>query len=175
MDMLGTYEKTPDDPQTLRVFENGHSTHERIQGWLEDMGLMIEAERKLISEELNISGSCDGVIELPGEGEFIIEIKTISAKGFRYLTEPKAPHYAQLQLYMYLAGVHQGILLYECKDDQRMKEFRVQYDEKFAKELVQKVKFVNECVAKNELPPKPFSKSSFECRYCPYRNTVCWK
>lgn len=173
-DMIGTYPKEEIEDRILRVFENGHSTHERIQNWLEEMGIMVEAERKLVDDELNIRGNCDGVIELGDEGEFIIEIKTISSKGFRYLKEPKDKHYAQLQLYMYLSGVHQGILFYECKDDQRIREFKVEYNEEFAMDLVEKIKFINECVAKGELPPKQYAKTSFDCRYCDYRNTICW-
>lgn len=173
-DMIGTFPKEQIEERILRVFQNGHSSHERIQNWFDEMGILVEEEKRLTDDELNIKGNCDGVLELGDEGLFVLEIKTISAKGYRYLKEPKPKHYAQIQLYMHLAEIHKGILFYECKDDQRIKEFKVEYDEDFVQELIEKIKWINECVANQELPDRQYEKNSFDCRYCEYRKTICW-
>lgn len=113
--------------------------------------------------------------EGPDNDVMIVELKSISDSGFKWISKrgPKENHKKQLQLYMYLTGIKEGMLLYENKNTQELKEFFISYDEKLVKEVVNQIVYVNEHVNKKTLPPKEYEENSFECRYCPFRD-ICW-
>ena len=53
-------------------------------------------------------------------------MKSINDKGFKALIDtPKPEHLVQLQIYLNLAGVENGVVLYENKNDQTLKAFKV--------------------------------------------------
>lgn len=111
----------------------------------------------------------------PDNDVMIVELKSISESGFNWIKKrgAKDNHIKQLQLYMYLTGIRMGMLLYENKNTQEMKEFFIEYDEKIAQEVVDQIIFVNKCVDENTLPPKEFDRTDFDCRYCDFKN-ICW-
>jgi CRISPR/Cas system-associated exonuclease Cas4 (RecB family) len=112
--------------------------------------------------------------EGPDNDVMIVELKSISESGFNYLNRgPKDNHKRQLHLYMYLTGIRAGMLLYENKNTQELKEFIIEYDEELAKEVVEQIIMVNKHVDENKLPEKEYNRTDFECRYCPYKN-ICW-
>lgn len=72
--------------------------------------------------------------------------------------------------------INKMIFLYEDKNTQELKEFTVKYDEELWKDLEAKYEYINEYVAKKEVPPRPdeaTSKSCSLCRWCSYK-TECW-
>ena len=111
----------------------------------------------------------------PDNDIMIVELKSISDSGFKYLdrTGGKDTHKKQLQLYMYLTGIKIGMLLYENKNTQEMKEYILPYDPVLAQEVVDQIILVNKCVDEGTFPDKEYDQLSFECRYCPYSN-ICW-
>ena len=112
-------------------------------------------------------------MEIEGE-KYLVELKSANDKMFyNYLKEPKEQHVDQLQLYMYLAGVHKGFILYENKNDQSLKEFYVEYDQTKVSQLIDKIITVNESVKNKTLPPRDYTKSHWQCRYCDFR-ALCW-
>ena len=54
---------------------------------------------------------------------------------FRTLSEPKQDNVFQIQLYMHYFNIKKGILLYIDKDQQEMKEFMLDYDQKMVESL----------------------------------------
>ncbi|MBO8161087.1 MAG: hypothetical protein H0Z24_05575 [Thermosipho sp. (in: Bacteria)] len=52
------------DPRARRIFDNGHHTHERLQTYLKDCGLLIMEEVPLRNDEYNIQGHTDGFLNL---------------------------------------------------------------------------------------------------------------
>lgn len=172
------------DPRVIRIFENGHSMHERFENWFDSMGIQIAAEVELspdspdqaIAErcrELDIRGKTDSLIEIGGE-YYLVELKSANDRMFKnFLQEPKEQHVEQLQLYMYLSGVHQGFLLYENKNDQSLKEFLIEYDEEMVNRLREKILNVNEHVNNNTLPEREFTRSHWQCKYCDFSG-ICW-
>jgi CRISPR/Cas system-associated exonuclease Cas4 (RecB family) len=180
------------------IFSNGNSYHERIEKLFKDAGILIISEMPLKDEELHISGRLDIItynikkdrekstpIELKdAEGNIVfsgfteellvVEMKSISEKGFEKLSRPKPEHYDQLMLYLHLTKIQDGILLYESKNTQDMLEFYVEYSEEEANRIIGKIK---ECVkhyTEKTLPVRPYDKHSYECQYCDYRNK-CWE
>lgn len=114
------------------------------------------------------------VYEGPDNDVLIVELKSIGDSGFNYLSKgPKREHVLQLTLYMYLTGIRAGMLLYENKNTQHMKEFYIPYDVETAREIVNQVKYVNDFVDRRELPPREYDQTDFQCRYCNY-NKYCW-
>lgn len=114
------------------------------------------------------------IYEGPDNDVMILELKSISDKGFGYLgTTGKDEHRRQLHLYMYLTGIRVGMLLYENKNTQEMKEFLVPYDPEFAQTVIDQIILVNKCIDEGTIPEKEYDNLSFQCRYCPY-NSICW-
>ena len=90
------------DPRTQRIFDNGTYTHERLQSYLIDMGLLLMDEVPLLNEEYNIQGHTDGFLNLDGEVA-ILEIKSINDNGFNQLKDAKEEHKCQGLIYLYCA------------------------------------------------------------------------
>jgi len=154
--MLGT-EVEPHEPRLMRVFECGHSMHERFERWFGELGIQIAPELVLDENspdetiarkcrELNVSGRTDSVIII-GDKLYLVELKSANSNMFKYqLKQPKVQHLWQLQIYMYLTNIHEGFLLYEDKNTQELKEFYIKYDPDLVAMLIERIKFVNECV-----------------------------
>ena len=53
----------------------------------------------------------------------VIELKSINQRNFILLTKPKPEHVIQLQIYLNLTGYEIGSVLYENKNDQKIKAF----------------------------------------------------
>lgn len=187
-------------PQSLSIFENGHSFHNRMEHWFDKAGILIAPELPIKNDELNISGRTDAVINNPNSTKYqylrevtlvdfndkviytgpdneiaLVELKSINYKGFNRVRNegPKEEHVAQLQLYMFLTGIHHGIIFYENKNDQETLEFWIEYDPVLVAKLIDKIKVINAHVAGGTVPDREGTRSSFKCRYCDYQE-ICW-
>lgn len=198
------YDAKQMESRFLLIMDNGSSFHERCEKLFESTGLLIAPEVSFRIPELNLSGRSDVLIdnflphtpstntiklykpsETEGEQELIyegpdndviiVELKSISESGFKYLDRQgaKEAHIMQLMLYMHIMGVKQGMLLYENKNTQEMKEFFIGYDEDMSKKIIEKIHSANRHVAENTLPEKEFERSDFECMYCDFKD-MCW-
>jgi hypothetical protein len=170
------------DATLLRIFQNGDHMHLRYQEYFEGMGIQIAEELELTEKSenqmtaercklYNIGGRTDSLIELEGES-YLIELKSINGDSFKFqLSEPKSAHVDQLQLYMFLSGVHHGILLYENKNTQEIKMFTVDYNEENIEPILQKVLYVNKCVENKVLPPREGIRTDYKCKSCGHRGS----
>lgn len=179
---LGTGDFVVTDPRVKRIFANGHNVHSRIQKLLKDWGLLLEEEVTAENKEWRIYGHCDGILKLKRktsdnnikEIKVALEIKSINLKGFEYALKkgPKIEHICQVRIYMWLLGLKQGILYYECKNDQRHKAWIVGQNEKTINEVKNKIKAAIEYVDKKELPDASYNDNLLECRWCQYQE-IC--
>jgi len=179
MGMLG-YECIPPDAHALRIFANGDSMHTRYQQWLAEIGILVAAEFSIKNDKLRISARPDALVSVDHmEADTpiaIAELKSMNAKGFARLVQtntPKEEHVMQLQLYMHLTGIHLGVIIVENKDTQDLWEYWTDYDPAMANKLVEKIMMVNVCVDEGMLPDREYEQTSFQCRYCDYRE-ICW-
>ncbi len=192
------YPSKPFEPKTLLIFENGTYFHDRIEnicGNLKD--IMITPEFSFSDKELNVSGRSDMIIrniyphkpsnkiitlydkekllyEGPDNSAMIVELKSIKEKGFLWIVKTNKPdekHVKQLHLYMYLTGIRAGLLLYENKNTQDIKEFLIKYDEKITKKVLDQIHLINECIASKQLPPHEYDALSMECQWCDFFDT----
>lgn len=183
--------------RNLLIMDNGTYFHERMESTFKKMGILIAPELKLIHDDLRISGRSDAIvwnwlktgpveddkdIELfasdgelvyagPQSDVLIVELKSINSKGYDKLpkTMPKKEHRMQLQLYMYLTGIRQGVVYYENKDTQEQKYFYVAYDQQIVDEVISDILTIIQHIDAGTLPDREFPPVSFECRFCDYR------
>lgn len=193
--MLG-YPKQKPNLRTFSILENGTYFHDRIEKMFRDSGHLIASELPFKDPELKISGRLDLIIKNPIERKpktpiqlighdeqvvyegfseelAIVELKSISDKGFARLTDGKEEHKDQVTLYMSHEKIYDSYLLYENKNTQELAEFYVPFDSKRAERIIEKIKFCGRCFEDNVLPEKSFMRNDFECIYCDYRE-LCW-
>ena len=127
--------------QLLRVFDNGHDVHKRIQNYLQEMGILKEIEYPVENREYEIKGHADGILDIDGK-KGVLEIKSINSQGFYGLFEPDEKHLIQVNVYMFCLEIPRGVILYENKDNQDLKEFFVKQDPKVIQPVLEKIKLV---------------------------------
>ena len=159
------YPKKPTEPRFMRVFEHGNHTHMRIMSVLFSLGLVNAVEISIPENEF-IHGRADAIISMDGE-PYVIEIKSVNTMKFRK-EEPDADHVKQLQLYLHFFKIKKGILVYENKDTQALKEFAVEYDEAFVRDIISFFNELKEKVDKDIIPGIPADIENWRCEYCPY-------
>ncbi len=159
--------KKKPEPRVLRIFDNGDYTHMRIMSVLFGLGIVRATELKIPAQEI-ISGRADAIIDIEGK-PCVLEIKSIGSYKFAKLQEPEPDHMKQVQLYMHFFKIPDGILLYEDKDKQNLKEFAIKYDPFLIQEALKKFKELKEQIDKNIVPPIPIDIEPWRCDYCDYK------
>lgn len=138
-------------PDQIRVFENGHSVHERYQKLWEQMGCLLSMEKSVSSKnhpilkqyEWELRGHYDAILDAKILQKYakrkstmstdsvpiVVDIKTMSNWGFQKLLENNLAYCQsyidQLSIYMYLTGIPYGILFVENKEKNKIIELQV--------------------------------------------------
>ena len=119
--------------QTLRIFDLGNDRDRSWKRYLAEAGVTVRTsdpdQLRMKVNWLRLSGECDGLAVDPSGKLCIIEVKTINPFQFTKLMEPLPQHILQVHAYMGGLGVHQSIVLYEGKGDQKIKAFYVPMDD----------------------------------------------
>ena len=84
-----------------RIFDNGTYTHERLQGYLLKMFLLICDEVPILNDEYKIQGHTDGLLELSKNEVGVLEIKSINDHQYSQLKDAKEEHKKQGLIYLY--------------------------------------------------------------------------
>lgn len=156
----------------------GTEAHERIQKLFEKTGDLVEAERKVISEDPPIFGFADLVIKWQGQ-EVVGEIKTTTQESFVSKSAKNTGagyHLLQVLIYMKVLGLEKGFLLYENKNTQQLLLLPVTWNKDNTKLINDTFEWMREVYdnAKNgELPNRPYTQKSPACKACPFF-THCW-
>lgn len=157
----------------------------------------IHSEIGFLDEETWIGGHIDCLLLLPTGDHLILDYKSIRKRLFDKLYDgPKPEHLVQMQCYLYVSGLKYGKFIYECKDDQEVKEFDVIKDDKMVQHIVEEAKNLKTIVTvqnssgKWTLPPRAnstnpvkdeqeglpvirYNKDMSTCMRCMYRKH-CW-
>lgn len=145
------------EPRTRRIFDNGTKTHERLQEYLLDQGILISDEVPCINPKYNIQGHTDGFLNLGKKTTEtvlvpkgccraklqvnkytevgILEIKSINSNGFSQLKDAKPEHKQQAMIYLYCAEERRKLLQekyidipsFLASESERAEEFRQRY------------------------------------------------
>lgn len=166
--LLSTHESSDSDPRVKRIFDNGRYVHQRIQNYYREIGVLIDEDVPISDEKYEICGEIDGLLKFWDE-LIVLDVKSINKNGFRNLYKPSYGYIVQLNVYMYCLGLRYGILLYECKDDQEVAEFLVEYNESILVPIFQKLKYVQKCIQLGQVPPR---FEGYDCYWCSY-NSSC--
>lgn len=177
------YPKKEKEARVLRIFDRGDITHQRLMRALFGISeiRVIASEIDMPSKEI-IHGRAD-VIIAHNNRLYIVDFKSISDYKFKKLDTPEVPHEQQLQLYMHYFKVPQGIILYENKNTQELKEFELKYDYKLCKKIISDFEDLKEQYLNQDIiPPIPLKlkeareaannneeKFPWECEYCDFR------
>lgn len=150
----------PHTARELRVFDNGHNRDAAMKGYLRDAGLSVVGEeeaRTVTMPYLRLKGSLDDIVHHPETGEWwVFEMKTCNSYTFSQLREPKPAHRLQVTAYMAATHIEQAIVLYEAKNDQAQRAFKVAFDRELWKGIVERLRRLRVLAeAKDaEMPPQ---------------------
>lgn len=126
-------------------------------------------ECRCINEDYKISFQPDGAFRF-NKKECLLEIKTTSMFQFQKLNAPKWEHIRQATLYALGLNMRYVLFFYEDRNFTRHKLFLFEVTEDLKQEMMEKVRYLEECLKNNILPPKEEDK----CTYCDYKGR-CFK
>lgn len=163
------YPKKEKEPRILRIFDRGDIIHQRLMAnfWSIPEIRVVASEIDIPSKEL-FHGRADVIISV-NDKLYVVDMKSSSDFKFQKLTEPEKPHQYQVQLYMHYFKIEQGILLYENKNTQALKEFELKYDADLCKKIINDFKTLKYQIENEILPPKPQNLEAWECEYCDFK------
>ena len=129
----------PLQSNTQRIFDNGSYLEERMDTYFKDMGILLDREVSLLLEVPPISGRCDFILSHDTYGKIILELKSINDRGFKVLKHSaKVEHELQIQIYLNLLPAEWGTVLYENKNDQKLKAFIVKKNPTAFKQILKR-------------------------------------
>lgn len=136
----------------LRIFAAGTSIHEKWQNMFKACSgnmkgfRLIREEARSYSEKWNLFYTPDSIIEIDGV-KYIVEIKSMNTYSYKHAAVSSNPHphaRHQIQLYMHLTGIHQGLILIEDKNTQEFEVFKINYNYKEALPFLDRLIEINE-------------------------------
>ena len=163
----GRMVETPLPANLQRIFQAGSSLEKRVEQWFYGLNILIAREVPVHFESPPISGRIDFLIRHQEFGIIPIELKSINTTGFGKLTKPKPEHQIQLQLYLNMGNYAQGTVLYENKNDQKIKSFIVKRDEKQWNELLERCFRIQEMI---EMPQICTGEMWCNCKHVPFED-----
>lgn len=170
------------EPQYQRIFDNGTYVHKRFlklylpQTQIVCHLLNIEQETykdfiefTLHDPEYWLKGQPDAVIFNPADGlKYVFELKSVKHENFQNLAGPELSHIMQVNLYMYLTNIPRAVILYECKNDQDIKEYVIEQQPEQIAFLLNRIRNIQAAVATykatGQLPLCEQSKGRYTCR-----------
>lgn len=168
------------DGRMLRLFDTGHRAEARFVDELRSIGVTVnetaEGGGQFAVQACgghfrgHMDGAALGLPEAPKTWH-VLEFKTHNAKSFKDLQakgvrEAKPMHWAQVQVYMLLAGMTRALYLAENKDNAELYEERVHLDKDAAEALVARAQRIIDAAE----PPLRLSEDPawFACKFCPF-------
>lgn len=174
------------DPDSEAIFEDGIWRHHRWQSLFMDMERVlgrktfrvIEIEKSVTIPDIYVAGSLDVTVYIKGYGRIVIDIKGINDAGFSRIVTTDAPlpkHVKQLITYEKARRVHKGLLLYENKNNQQLRNFLVHWDDEKWEAVQQWAEYVIDSLRRHKLPAKDLECQSGNFLYerCPFSH-LCY-
>jgi len=139
----------------------GLLTHEKLEELFSQMfnakcEKTYEREVKVNGLTFKVIGTVDVIYD-----HTLIDLKTVN----KIPDEPYDHHYLQLQMYMWLTGLHEAYIVYICKRDGTVKIYQVIRSDKVIKQLMERLHYYATCVS-SDIVPK--AEHSYLCKYCEY-------
>lgn len=162
------------DPYAVANMTSGTMSHERIQKAIEDAGMMVEKEKRIVTQDPPIFGFADAIVQWEEE-QPVVEIKTMREEAFAYRKHAKPPNYHLMQLIIYMKVLSKrlGILLYESKNSHELHAITVEVNDEYkawADYAFDWMKKVRAQWESGDIPQKPYRSNSKVCKTCPLFN-----
>jgi len=148
------------EPRIQRIFDVGWDVHIRYGRYFEAADIFINREIpiEIKIDDMIIIGKADFCIKDRNGKPRLIELKSINSRGFEQLLVSrtcKEDHFLQWNIYSKGLCIPEGDILYENKDDQRIKIFPVNYDDSKFQQIANKFMNIHNCNKENKLISKP--------------------
>ena len=112
------------DDNVQRIFDNGNYLEDRMSSYFTKLEILLDREVEAKSDNPPISGRADFLLKHQDYDQIGLELKSINDKGFEALkNRPKREHTVQLQIYLHILNLPYGVVLYENKNNQKLKAF----------------------------------------------------
>ena len=136
-----------------RSFDNDRKAEERYLRLFEKMRILVDREIPARIESPPIHGRADFILTLPQNNikRAVLELKTANDYIFKHLNEPKPDHFIQIQTYLNILLIDQGIVLYENRNDGDIRSFLVNRDQNIWDKLVERCKRIQTMIEIPEL------------------------
>lgn len=175
-----------------RIFAEGDAIHEKWQRLFIRGGLCepLDCDFTRFDEDFDLSYTPDIICKLPRNmsltepcdewDEYVVEIKSMNTFSYK-----KQEHHAsgrkQCQLYMYLTGIHKGIVLCDDKNTQEFKVKTYEYNPseiaKYIRRLEKIQEYKDELILDKKLVKRHKNCTGYNCKKaqeCPMRD-VCFR
>ena len=127
------------DDNLQRIFDNGNFLEERMATYFTKMDILLDREIEAKSDTPPISGRADFLLKHGDYEQIGLELKSINDRGFEALkNRPKREHTVQLQIYLHILELPYGVVLYENKNNQKLKAFGMLPDPDIWAQIVKK-------------------------------------
>ncbi len=127
------------DDNLQRIFDNGSWLEERMASYFTKMDILLDREMEAKSDNPPISGRADFLLKHEDYDKIGLELKSINDRGFEALkNRPKREHTIQLQIYLHILKLPYGVVLYENKNNQKLKAFGMLPDPDIWAQIVKK-------------------------------------
>ena len=127
------------DDNLQRIFDNGSWLEERMASYFTKMDILLDREMEAKSTNPPISGRADFLLKHEDYDNICLDITSINDKGFEALNNrPKREHTVQLQIYLHILKLPYGVVLYENKNNQKLKAFGMLPDPEIWAQIVKK-------------------------------------
>ena len=149
------------NPKTKTVYDNNGNC---IFG---PYALFTYQELPVEDKKMGVKGHTDGVVKIKN-GFHVVDFKTCSQSGFSEVSIsclPMEAHVYQINIYMHLLGLDRGILLYENRNDLKIKEFLLFKDNEIIAEVIKRIIIGEKSIANGVIPDIPghLMSNSFAC------------
>lgn len=195
------FNKTPQRVKTAKKYRRldaGNDMHNKYDRYAKQAGILVKKEMKLRNKEHKIRARLDQLILLPGNIEQplrIIELKSMQEDLFKALNgNPHYSHICQINMYMWLINemfknkvknkifteyghlfpITKGAVVIENVNTCDADEFLIEYDENLVQTLLKKASELILVSENTEPPPRGSDYNSRDCKWCDYRDTICW-
>lgn len=169
-----------------RIYEEGNAIHEKwqrlfIRGNLTEP---LKCDRSRFDDTYELSYTPDIEAAICGK-EYVVEIKSVNTWDFAKMKKGTLKCHAsgkkQLMLYMYLTGIHDGIVLCDDKNGQQFKVYTYKLDIKQVQPYIARLERIQQLkhrlLSKGKLCKRCESCTNSDCKRakeCNMRLT-CWK
>jgi len=170
------HQPIPMHGRTLQIFAHGWAVHQKWQNLFEIAGIAEEVETTHYHKETGASFTPDGIINI-FKKRFLVEIKSMNKESYDSMRSVHEDARIQANMYMYLEGIRQSIILVENKDNQEFKLWVIEYEpariRKYVKRLDEIGAWLKLYRAERKLPGRhircPLSDTP-KARNCPVRD-----